>query len=113
MSTLQKRYINIETSLILFFSYLFFSLYVNYPLYTTKNLFCCGLLRWRESDIVTNEVYDSVVTFFCGLLSDIALKSTRLQKEMKQKEASEHEEPRSRASRLLQLFDFETANPCV
>lgn len=31
-------------------------------------------------------------------LADIALKSTRLQKEMKQKEASEHEEPRSRAS---------------
>ena len=32
---------------------------------------------------------------------------------MKQKEASEHEEPRSRSSRSLQLFDFVTANSYV
>ena len=45
-----------------------------------------------------------------AFISDIALKSTKIKEKLKQKEASEQDEPRSRASRSLQLQDFVTTN---
>ena len=79
-----------------------------------KNRFVVGH-KAREKVTLTDDMYRNflllLLLFF--FFSDIALKSTRFKEKLKQKEASEQEEPRSRASRSLQLQDFLTTNSYV